>query len=50
MGEMVVYEGHLGQIMGVNGKGELLVNMEAEGSRCTVKIPPGGLSLGYDDK
>lgn len=48
MGEMVVYEGHLGEIIGVNGQGELLLNMEAEGSRCTVKIPPGGLSLGYD--
>lgn len=50
MGEMVIYEGHLGQIIGVNGQGELLMNMEAEGSRCTVKIPPGGLSLGYESE
>ena len=48
LGEMIVYEGHLGKIVGVNEKGELLVRMEAEGSRSTIKIPPGGVSLGYD--
>ncbi|OKH19595.1 biotin--[acetyl-CoA-carboxylase] ligase [[Limnothrix rosea] IAM M-220] len=46
--ELIVYEGHLGKIVGVNEKGELLVRMEAEGSRSTIKIPPGGVSLGYD--
>ncbi|AFY38456.1 biotin/acetyl-CoA-carboxylase ligase [[Leptolyngbya] sp. PCC 7376] len=48
LNELIVYEGHLGKIVGVNGKGELLVLMEAEGSRSTIKIPPGGVSLGYD--
>jgi BirA family biotin operon repressor/biotin-[acetyl-CoA-carboxylase] ligase len=47
LNELIIYEGHLGQIIGVNEKGELLVKMTAAGSSSTIKIPPGQISLGY---
>jgi BirA family transcriptional regulator, biotin operon repressor / biotin---[acetyl-CoA-carboxylase] ligase len=47
LNELIIYEGHLGQIIGVNEKGELLVKMTAAGATSTIKIPPGQISLGY---
>jgi BirA family biotin operon repressor/biotin-[acetyl-CoA-carboxylase] ligase len=48
MGEIVIYEGHQGKIIGVNQKGELLLEMSAKGAKSTIKIPPGTISLGYE--
>lgn len=47
LGEMITYEGHQGEIVGVSEKGELLVKLSAMGSSSTIKIPAGQISLGY---
>ncbi|NJN73758.1 MAG: biotin--[acetyl-CoA-carboxylase] ligase [Limnothrix sp. RL_2_0] len=48
MGETIIYEGHQGEIIGVNAKGELLLQISAIGSKSTIRIPPGAISLGYE--
>lgn len=47
IGETVVYEEHQGKIIGVNPKGELLLEMLGTRSKSTIRIPPGTISLGY---
>ncbi|MGK7884836.1 MAG: biotin--[acetyl-CoA-carboxylase] ligase [Crocosphaera sp.] len=47
VGRKVIIEGVTGTIVGVSTQGELRVSLQAPGSKTTLKLPPGTLSLGY---
>ena len=47
VGRKVIIEGMTGTIVGVSTQGELRVSLQAPGSKTTLKLPPGTLSLGY---
>ncbi|MDJ0600824.1 MAG: biotin--[acetyl-CoA-carboxylase] ligase [Crocosphaera sp.] len=47
VGGTVMIEGVTGTIIGVTTQGELKVTLQSSGSKTTLKLPPGTLSLGY---
>lgn len=47
VGRKVIIEGMAGTIVGVSTQGELKVCLQAPGSKTTLTLPPGTLSLGY---
>lgn len=47
VGRTVMIEGVRGTIIGVTPQGELKVTLQSSGSKTTLKLPPGTLSLGY---
>ncbi|MDJ0660426.1 MAG: biotin--[acetyl-CoA-carboxylase] ligase [Crocosphaera sp.] len=47
VGRTVIIEGVRGTIIGVTTQGELKVTLQSSGSKTTLKLPPGTLSLGY---
>ncbi len=47
VGRKVIIEGMTGTIIGVSTQGELKVSLQAPGSKTTLTLPPGTLSLGY---
>ncbi|ACB51124.1 biotin acetyl CoA carboxylase ligase [Crocosphaera subtropica ATCC 51142] len=47
VGRKVMIEGITGTIIGVSTQGELKVSLQSPGSKTTLKLPPGSLSLGY---
>ncbi len=47
VGRKVIIEGITGTIIGVSTQGELKISLQAPGSKTTLKLPPGTLSLGY---
>ncbi|MDJ0846380.1 biotin--[acetyl-CoA-carboxylase] ligase [Crocosphaera sp.] len=47
VGRTVMIEGVRGTIIGVTAQGELKVTLQSSGSKTTLKLPPGTLSLGY---
>ncbi|MDJ0730559.1 MAG: biotin--[acetyl-CoA-carboxylase] ligase [Crocosphaera sp.] len=47
VGRKVIIKGITGTIIGVSTQGELKVSLQAPGSKTTLTLPPGTLSLGY---
>ncbi|EAZ90823.1 biotin--[acetyl-CoA-carboxylase] ligase [Crocosphaera chwakensis] len=47
VGRKVIIEGITGTIVGVSTQGELKVSLQSPGSKTTLTLPPGTLSLGY---
>ncbi|WP_107667452.1 biotin--[acetyl-CoA-carboxylase] ligase [Cyanothece sp. BG0011] len=47
VGRKVIIEGITGTIIGVSTQGELKVSLQSPGSKTTLTLPPGTLSLGY---
>lgn len=49
IGQTVAVAGSEGQVIGVTEEGWLRVKLLGEGTRAIVAVPPGEVSLGYDD-